>query len=310
MGQKVKGFRRDAIMGQTRYVVGRKQKKNAVQKRRTRGSYQTQEARRGENGRGPVKGQYPTGAQGASEKRYGRSHRKEEQRKTRVREWRQAQGSEVNRRERKGDGYSGYVREGEYRGKQPRTQRERRERRRQSERQRKVHRERVDRGEVRLQRKRKKERRRRMRAGGIGRRMGEKRRVATIRSGYRPREARVGRRRTRQREKVGKEHRKRRREYRGRRSRRRGTDRKGRQNRGYGVRVRGLRNGSRRTKEWHTGRRGSSSKNLQVKEWEGVAKTSVGTRGVKVRFKWADRYDSNQKRVKKYKRVRHERQKR
>lgn len=302
MGQKVKGFRRDARIGQTGYVVGRKQKKKRVsQQRSIRGEYEIQDAVRGEKGLGPVKGRYNIGGNlsGNTEKSYGRTSRKEEQRKKRVLEWRQAQGSEVNRRERKGDGLSGYVREGEYRGKQPRVQRERRERIRQRERGRKVHRERIDRGEVRLQRKRKKERRQRIRAGGVGRRMGEKRRVATLLSGYRPREARVGRRRTRQREKVGKEHRKRRREFRGRRSRRRGTDRKGRQKRGYGVRVRGLRNGSRRTKEWNTGRRGSSSKTIQRKEWEGVAKTSVGTRGVKIRYKWEDRFEKKEKRIKK-----------
>ena len=294
MGQKVKGFRRDSIRGQTSTVKGRK-KNPRKKERRRRHREKKSDALRGEAGLGPVKGRSRSGNEGGSEKTYGENQRTQSQRKQTVEDWRRAQGSEVNRRERTGDTASGYVRQGEYRGKAPRTQRERRERRRQGERGKKVHRQRVDRGEVRQQRKRNKERRRRMRAGGVGRRMGEKRRVATRRSGLRPREARVGRRRTRQREKVGKEHRKRRREFRGRRNQRRGSDRKGRQKRGYGVCVRGPRNGSRRTKEWKAGRKGSSSKNLPRKEWEGVAKTSVGTRGVKVIYQWEERYGKKRK---------------
>jgi hypothetical protein len=162
---------------------------------------------------------------------------------------------------------------------------------------RKVGRERVDRSE---------EVRKRGRRGEVSRRRGRERsalevgRVVTVvLGGVRRMERLLGERVVRKREGSGRGHRKALREVEGRRKQHGKRSSNGRRRKvvkgkqggyyGYRVSVEGTRNGGRRTTktELGRGRVSRSRKRGRLGEWEGVAKTSVGTLGVRVGYRYS-----------------------
>lgn len=356
MGQKVKGYRRNAEYGRKTRRLG------------DIGGWRGEVNPPGKDG-------WEKSGVGRSGKEYGESEGRGNERVKRVEEVRRSEGYESNGLGRKGDGKKGYVVYGEYvkvverpgkraeegresrrankgrsenkvaeeKERQLEVKRERRVMRYEWEVGRKVTRERVNRSTVREDRGRLGERGGRMRGRAVGASSGKgvaaekgeepvekkdperarvsdraKRRKAPEKKGEVRREARgvvvvLGgvirverrrvKRRIRKREGAGRGHRRARREregrrkYHGRKSKygrvekgklgqgKKGEERKGGYY-GYRVRVKGPLNGARRTTKREIGRGTvpGSRKEGRIGTAEGVAKTSVGTRGVQVAY--------------------------
>lgn len=331
MGQKVKGYRRNAEYGK---------------ETRRRGKRRSWE----EEVNPPLLTGWVSSGSERTEKGYGGEEVKGKERRKRVSEGRRAEGYETSGRGRKGNSARGYVVYGEYlkvsRGAKPLKKerggeeagereegRESRERKRGRRRRRyetvrggKVTRERVDRAEVREGRGLRGERRERRGPRGRARQRrgtgrgaprakrdvkeeriwvqkeAERRNGAlgavVVLGGVRRIEGRRGKRRVRKRRTAGRDHRKVRREVSGLRTyhslnspqgRKAVGGKRGRRQGGYyGYRVvvQGPRNGSRRTTKTIRGNGTvpQGRKSGRRGEWEGVAKTSVGTRGVRVTY--------------------------